>query len=57
MSQVCGLYLIHVVGGQASVRDSDTEGHVRQDQEERVPRAIPCWASCKETHSQTVTGT
>ncbi len=40
INQVYRLHPVHAAGGKAPVRDPDPEGHLRQDQEERVPHSI-----------------
>ena len=43
------LHPLHLARGQASLRDADLEGHLLQDQEERVPHPQQDWTSGKKS--------
>ena len=43
------LHPLHLACGQASLRDADLEGHLLQDQEERVPHPQQDRTSCKKS--------
>ena len=40
------LHPLHLARGQASLRDADLEGHLLEDQEERVPHPQQDRTSC-----------